>query len=166
MNIVRNTIPYRLYKNFPCVAIQASPNQTSGTNNASSNQPNTVSSQTNKDATTNSNHEHSTNPLNINGSQMTSASSSSILNNNANATFNNDKSASINADLLGNGNGASKIKECVGCGVPCNQTNVSPHGALCNSCYHHWRYSLKKTFTNSIHFFHFIFPFYSFIIEI
>lgn len=123
-----------------------------------------MSSQTNKDATTNSNHEHWLNPLSINGSQMSSASSS-IQNNNANATFNNDKSAAINADLLGNANGASKIKECFGCGVPCNHTNASPHGALCNSCYHHWRYSLKKKnfykFTTLlISFFHFIENYY------
>lgn len=28
---------------------------------------------------------------------------------------------------------------CVGCGVACSIVNQSPHGALCASCFHHWR---------------------------
>lgn len=42
----------------------------------------------------------------------------------------------------GNNNGTSQTKDCFSCGVPCNHTNASPHGALCNSCFHHWRYSI------------------------
>lgn len=51
-----------------------------------------------------------------------------------------DAKASIDASNAHLGN-ANETKDCVGCGVPCNRTNKSPHGALCNSCYHHWRYS-------------------------
>lgn len=41
---------------------------------------------------------------------------------------------------IGTGGGGSSISACFGCGVACSITNVSPHGALCNSCFHHWRY--------------------------
>lgn len=65
---------------------------------------------------------------------------------NANTTTHiNDKDSNLhqslnasNADIYGNVN---QTKDCFGCGVTCNQTNASPHGALCNSCYHHWRYN-------------------------
>ncbi|XP_037038596.1 REST corepressor 3 isoform X2 [Bradysia coprophila] len=30
-------------------------------------------------------------------------------------------------------------KYCSRCGVACNYTNLSVHGELCNSCFHHWR---------------------------
>lgn len=29
---------------------------------------------------------------------------------------------------------------CSNCGVACNILNSSPHGKLCSSCHHHWRY--------------------------
>lgn len=70
--------------------------------------------------------------------------SSSTTGHNSNIS-NNDKDSlktSLNAssaDVLGS-SGQNHTKDCVGCGVPCNQTNASPHGALCKSCYHHWRY--------------------------
>lgn len=37
--------------------------------------------------------------------------------------------------VQGEGGGA-----CSNCGVACTVTHVTPKGALCNSCYQHWRY--------------------------
>lgn len=33
---------------------------------------------------------------------------------------------------------------CSNCGVACTVTHVTPKGALCNSCYQHWRYVKKE----------------------
>lgn len=45
------------------------------------------------------------------------------------------------AMLPADGAGAllSAVSTCVGCGVACSIVNQSPHGALCTSCFHHWR---------------------------
>lgn len=48
-----------------------------------------------------------------------------------------DASASVKANSTTSANGG-----CIGCGVACNHTNISPYGALCNSCFHHWRYRI------------------------
>lgn len=82
-----------------------------------------------KDATSNANAEQTTKPSQANSNS---------------ATPQNDiKNEPLNASNVGN-----QTKDCVGCGVPCNRTNTSPHGALCNSCYHHWRYTSHKFYQN------------------
>ncbi|XP_037914688.1 REST corepressor 2 isoform X2 [Hermetia illucens] len=41
---------------------------------------------------------------------------------------------------------------CSGCGVPCNMVNNTPHGRLCNSCFHHWRRTGTKRPTTGPYF--------------
>lgn len=71
--------------------------------------------------------------------------------NNSN-TLNSDKDSQklqlneCNADTLGYSGPNQKMKDCVGCGVACNHTNTSPLGALCKSCFHHWRYKAVDYF--------------------
>lgn len=43
----------------------------------------------------------------------------------------------------------SSCKTCTGCGIPCTQTHSTPNGALCNSCFHHWRYFSSHRFSFS-----------------
>lgn len=98
-------------------------NQNSG-NSIATNQAN-VGAGGNKDGTSNANAEQTTKPSQANSNSATPP--------------NDIKLEPINASNVGN-----QTKDCVQCGVPCNRTNASPHGALCNSCYHHWRYTSHK----------------------
>ena len=87
--------------------------------------------------------------------------SGSTVYNNSN-TFNSDKDSQklqLNADTLGCSGQNQKTKDCVGCGVTCNHTNTSPLGALCKSCFHHWRYKNVDYFFSPN--FNLIFSFYS-----
>lgn len=101
-------------------------NQISG-NNIATNQANAAAG-SNKDGTPNAN------------ADATKANAHS-------APSQNDNKSDANASLS-TGN-ANQAKDCVGCGVPCNRTNASPQGALCNSCHHHWRYSSHINTYNS-----------------
>lgn len=90
--------------------------------------------------------------------------SGSTLYSNSN-TLNSDKDSqklqlnACNADTLGCSGQNKKTKDCVGCGVTCNHTNSSPLGALCKSCFHHWRYKTVDYFL--IQNFNLLFSFYS-----
>ncbi|XP_055308139.1 REST corepressor-like, partial [Sitodiplosis mosellana] len=118
----------------------ASPNQNGGSSSNASNQLNVgvISVSSNKEKGSNLTGENLSNSSN---SQNLVGSGSAACNNSN--TFNSDKDSlkmklnACNADTLG-GSGQNQTKDCVGCGVPCNQTNTSPLGALCRSCFHHW----------------------------
>lgn len=61
-----------------------------------------------------------------------------------NATANTSTNGIATSVKDGNGEDdktvTAQLNGCIGCGVACNKTYVSPQGALCNSCFHHWRY--------------------------
>lgn len=85
---------------------------------------------------------------------------------NTSITLNSDKDTqklqlnARNVDTIGCSGQNQKTKDCVGCGVTCNHTNTSPFGALCKSCFHHWRYTAVDYFCFSPNF-NLIFSFYS-----
>ncbi|XP_031638495.1 REST corepressor isoform X2 [Contarinia nasturtii] len=117
---------------------KASPNLNGGSSSNGSNQLNigVGGISNNKETTSNFIGESSSNAANL----QNTAGSSLTANNNPN-TSTNDKDnlkSSINASADVFGNVGQNQKDCVGCGVPCNHTNTSSHGALCKSCFHHW----------------------------
>lgn len=80
-------------------------------------------------------------------SQLNSLNPSHINNDsiNSNGLQNlHNHTSSINSN---SSSSTSAAGYCSNCGVACNILNNSPHGKLCSSCHHHWRYKYVYNFS-------------------